>query len=81
MGEKDKEGEAARALVRDTFDACAAHLDDADRRRVYVNYQQEMDDDDAAAAYADVAERLSAAKRRYDPDNVFRRDVCRHVRV
>jgi FAD/FMN-containing dehydrogenase len=55
------------AWARSTFDALRPHL--AERR--YVNYMSADDAGFVREAYGPNYERLVAAKRRYDPDNVF----------
>jgi len=57
--------------TRDLYDALRPFL--ADRR--YVNYLSGDDGNAAHAAYGPNYARLAEVKRRYDPDNVFRRNL------
>jgi FAD/FMN-containing dehydrogenase len=58
------------AWTRETHAALGPHLDEAR----WLNYLGDDQDDAIRVAYGPNDDRLLAAKRRYDPDNVFHRN-------
>jgi hypothetical protein len=56
------------AWVRDYYDALRAYA----QQDAYVNFLASDDQDTVRAAYGSNYDRLAEAKRRYDPDNLFR---------
>jgi len=57
--------------TRDVYDAMRPFLSD----RRYANYLDSDDGNAARAAYGPNYARLAELKRRYDPENIFRRNL------